>query len=362
MKIFHCGQCDQLVFFENSRCISCGRTLAFVPDRMDVLAMEPQNDGLWTPVGPGAEDGAYRLCINYWRENVCNWAMPASDREGYCRSCRLTRMIPDLSWPVNREHWARLEMAKRRMISGLLTLGLPLLSQWEDPKNGLAFEFLADTGEPGALPVLTGHSGGTITVNVAEADDAERERRRKAMDEPYRTLVGHFRHEIGHYYWDLFVRDTVILDGFRRLFGDERTRYADALARHHERGAPGDWESSFVSAYASAHPWEDWAETWAHYLHMNDSLETANACGLSLRPKRTGEPTLSPDFDAVGGPAPSFDALIGRWFPLTYVLNNLNRGMGLPDAYPFVLSPPAVEKLRFVHGVITSASLPAVAR
>jgi hypothetical protein len=269
----------------------------------------------------------------------------------------LTRIIPNLSRPADREGWVRLEASKRRLIYSLLSLDLPLASRSEDPVGGLSFEFLADPdpGTPGAVPILTGHNEGVITINVAEADPAERERRRLLMHEPYRTILGHFRHEIGHYYWDRLVKDAKPLDGFRRLFGDERDDYDQAIRRHHEQGAPANWSDTFVSAYASSHPWEDWAETWAHYMHMVDTLETAIECGLSLRPKRKGEPAMKPDI-TLDGPRPtSFDQIIERWFPLTYVLNNLNRGMGLLDAYPFVLPAPAIDKLRFIHDVIRSA-------
>jgi len=109
-----------------------------------------------------------------------------------------------------------------------------------------------------------------------------------------------------------------------------------------------------VSAYASAHPWEDWAETWAHYLHMIDTLETAATCGVSLKPNRRDEPALARVPEAVTANS-SFDGLLASWFPVTYLLNNLNRGMGLADAYPFVLAPPAIEKLRFVHDLVADA-------
>lgn len=358
MKIFHCGRCDQLVFFENTACVSCGHTLAYLPDRGDLGTLEPDGEGRWRSLAPGMEGRAYRLCPNYSKENVCNWAVPADDPSPYCLSCRVTRVVPDLSRPGVREDWAKLETAKRRMIYGLLCLGLPLASKAEDPERGLAFEFLVDPDPctPGAAPVLTGHADGVITINVAEADDAERERRRNALKEYYRTLLGHFRHEIGHFYWDRLIRGTDRIEEFRRLFGDERRDYGEALRRHHRQGAPADWEESFVSAYASAHPWEDWAETWAHYLHMTDTLETAVACGLSLRPKRSDEPALEPDIAVVGERPAPFDQMIERWFPLTYVLNNLNRGMGLKDAYPFVLSTPALDKLRFVHEVVGAAT------
>jgi hypothetical protein len=174
------------------------------------------------------------------------------------------------------------------------------------------------------------------------------------MHEPYRTLLGHFRHESGHYYWDRLIQKSSRIDPFRKLFGDERKEYGPSLQEYYNQGAPAEWQERFVSAYASAHPWEDWAETWAHYLHMTDTLETAAACGLSLRPRRSDEPVLkatpSPDRSE------SFDQLIASWFPLTYLLNNLNRGLGLPDGYPFVLSTPAIDKLRFVHETIRATS------
>jgi hypothetical protein len=257
-------------------------------------------------------------------------------------------VIPDLSQPGHREAWYRLEVAKRRLIYTLLGLGLPLENQVSDPEHGLVYEFLADV--PGADPMLTGHNNGVITISVAEADDVEREKRRLQLHEPYRTLLGHFRHEVGHYYWERLIQHSHRIDAFRYLFGDEREDYSEALKRHYQQGAPSDWQQRFVSAYASAHSWEDWAETWAHYLHMTDTLETATACGLSLQPKRPDEPSLKAD--AWSGRPDSFERMVSDWFPVTYVLNNLNRGLGLPDGYPFVLSTPAIDKLRFVHETV----------
>lgn len=354
MKIFHCDHCGNLVFFENVHCLSCGHALAYAPDVADVLSLAAGDDGLWVAAKHGVEGRRYRLCANYDRENVCNWAIPAADAEPLCVSCRLTRTIPDLTVPGHKEAWYRLEVAKRRLVYGLLGLGLPVVNKTVDPERGLVFDFLAD----GDTPVLTGHSDGVITINVAEADDAERERRRLQMHEPYRTLLGHVRHEIGHYYWErLLAADAPRLAAFRERFGDERADYAAALQRHYDEGAPEQWQERFISAYATSHPWEDWAETWAHYLHMTDALETAAACGLSLRPRRADEPAL--EIRGEERPRSPFERKIDAWFPLTYVLNNLNRGLGMPDGYPFVLSTPVIEKLAFVHDTVLGAVQPA---
>lgn len=351
MKVFHCDHCGRLLFFENSTCVNCGRAVAFLPDIADVGSLDADADGLWrSPLG-GAEGRRYRLCQNYSDRQICNWAVPEGEDNAYCASCRLTHVIPDLTGRDAVLGLYRLEGAKRRLIYTLLALDLPVRSRTDDPAAGLAFEFKADTpGAPG--PVLTGHADGIITINLAEADDAERERRRVAVHEPYRTLLGHMRHESGHYYWDRLIRDTDELGAFRATFGDERADYTAALAAHYQQGPPADWQARFVSAYASAHPWEDWAETWAHYLHMVDTLETAAACGVSLRPRRPDEPALAPVPPAIATTPWPFERLLDGWFPLTYMLNNLNRGLGLGDAYPFVLSDPAVAKLRLVHDVV----------
>lgn len=345
MKIFHCDHCRQLVFFENVHCLNCNHPLGFLQDLGVVGSLEATGGNLWRSPIPEAQGKAYRLCANYQQENVCNWVVAASDPEPLCESCRLTRVIPDLNIAGNKEAWYRLEVAKRRLIYTLKSLGLPLISKAQDGERGLAFDFLAD--HPGGKKVFTGHSDGLITLNIAEANDAERERRRVNLREPYRTLLGHFRHEIGHYYWNVLIENSWLLDRYRQLFGDERTSYADAMKYHYENGAPAGWQESYISEYATMHPWEDWAETWAHYLHMSDTLEMARATGLTLRPQRADDPSLK-----ASAATNDFDQMIRDWLALTYVLNNLNRGLGLQDGYPFVLSPPVIEKLRFIHEVI----------
>lgn len=342
MQLFHCAHCQNLVYFENHQCVNCGHALAYLPDHRQIVSLEGDGEEKTTPAAPGQK---YRLCANYTRNNTCNWAVPADSPHELCESCRFTRVIPDLSQPEWKTAWYKLEVAKRRVLYEIATLGLPLVAKSDDEANGLAFEFLADSPEPGAMPVMTGHANGVITVALAEADDAERERRRQQMHEPYRTLLGHFRHEIGHYYWDRLIRDGGRLEEFREIFGDETADYASALQAHYAAGVPKDWSDRFISAYASAHPWEDWAETWTHYLHMVDSLETAEATGVQVE-SLLSAPTVGDEFDA----------MLQKWHGLTHTLNNLNRSLGLHDAYPFVLSPPAVAKMRFVHDTITAAA------
>ena len=354
MKTFHCTHCQNLIFFENVRCLSCGHALAFLPDLRIMGALIESPDGLWRPDTADihkTDSRSYRLCANYDQVSVCNWVIPADEAGEYCRSCRLNRVIPDLSVERNMVAWFRLEVAKRRMLYTLLGLGLPVA-----PKNGggegLGFEFLEDSADGDAARVLTGHDNGLITINIAEADDVHREMQRTLQKEPYRTLLGHFRHEIGHYFWDRLIANGPRLEAFRSIFGDERADYQKALDRHYTEGPPAQWEQRFISAYAATHPWEDWAESWAHYLHLVDALETAGAAGLALRPKRPDEPRMQPPPDPLNPRLRDFDAMIESWLSLTYVLNNLSRGLGLPDSYPFVLSSPAIEKLRFIHETI----------
>lgn len=321
-----------------------------------MLTLEPSNDGTWVAVDGGVTStAAYRLCTNYRDHAVCNWALAANDPDSLCRACALTQTIPSLSLEETRLAWGKLESAKRRLIYSILSLRLPLSSRWQDPERGLQFKFLQDSTAPnGDLSrVLTGHDNGVITINIAEADEVYRETQRQRHNEPYRTLLGHFRHEVGHYYWDQLVANGSRLETFRDLFGDERHDYSLALKKHYDEGAPSDWEAHFISAYASTHPWEDWAECWAHVMHMVDALDTALAVGLSVKPRRRDEPVLPIAATRPQDRVDDFDQLWREWTSLTYVLNNLTRGLGLPDAYPFVASDRVIEKLRFVSNTMT---------
>ena len=352
MKLFECQNCGQPLYFENTKCESCGLRLGYLPKQEVVTALEAI-DGVWSALA--AQGERYRLCGNA-EHDVCNWLVLAEHAEIFCAACRHNRTIPDLANPENLVHWRKIEFAKHRLFYTLLRLRLPLATRSEDP-NGLAFDFLSNTvgGAQDQAPVMTGHSGGLITLNVAEADAPERERQRKSMGEPYRTLLGHFRHEIAHYYWDRLVADSPAIEEFRQLFGDEREDYGAALQRHYADGPAPDWAERFVTAYANSHPWEDFAETWAHYFHMVDTLETAFAFGLRLRPKVAKGAGLAAAIDFEPDAA-EMDRLIDAWLPRTFAVNSINRSMGHPDLYPFVLAPAVIWKLTFIHDQIHAVS------
>ncbi len=353
MKLFSCPACREVIHFENWQCTHCGHALAYLADRTTLTALEPVDGaaGVFVALGPNA-GGRYRLCGNQIDHAACNWAVPEKDDHRFCRACRLNEVIPDLSDPKGKDAWLKLERSKRRLVYSLLALGLPVEPRREDPR-GLAFSFKKD--QPGEEKVLIGHDQGLITINVAEADSPFREKTRLSLGETYRTVLGLFRHEIGHYYWYRLVSDSSFLEPFRALFGDERASYEEAVAVHYRDGAPKDWQTKFVTSYASMHPWEDWAESWAHYLHMVDTLDTARSFGLAVRsnakPGAAKVEVVTPrlDFD-------DFDDLNRAWTPLTLALNSLNRSMGLNDLYPFVLPEPAVRKIRFVHDLIDGAN------
>jgi hypothetical protein len=355
MRLFTCAACGQTLYFENSQCTRCGHPLAFLPDHGLLAAVRADDPvtGLLVPVDERLGPDRYRPCGNQIDQGACNWAVPEKDDQRFCRACRLNRLIPNLAEPGSKDAWLKLERAKRRLLYTLAGLRLPIEPSDPASRGGLAFSFARD--EPGAERVLTGHNDGVITINVAEADAPFRERIRQELGEPYRTLLGHFRHEIGHYYWDRLIAGSKWLAPFAALFGDPGADYAAAVKQHYDSGPPADWPNRFVSAYASTHPWEDWAETWAHYLHMVDTLETARSFGVAIQPAPTGgrqEPPIVTPLAEVE----DLDGLLAAWVPLTLALNSLNRSMGLGDPYPFVLPPPALEKLRFVHDVIRDAA------
>ncbi|MFM7332268.1 MAG: putative zinc-binding metallopeptidase [Brachymonas sp.] len=359
--------CGSPIFFRNSQCLSCGRALAYEPGSARMVALQvsgAQQLNAWLIEGD-SNGQRYARCGNFKRAAGCNWLVAlhaplgSEHDEALCIACSLNRTIPDQSLPENELLWARIESAKRRLVSQLLGLGLPVQARKRNPQPGdpmgLAFDFLREW--PGQS-VTTGHASGVITVNVQEADDAERERIRAALHEPYRTLLGHLRHEVGHYYWERLVLHSEWLLPFRALFGDERTDYSAALHQHYTHGARPDWHQHHVSQYASSHPWEDWAETWAHYLHLRDALGSAQSFGFTGDDVEWHAQPFGPSalWDAQRAGSADYLKLINDWLRMTSVLNELSDSMGQAPFYPFALSAPVVAKLQFVHELIVQAA------
>ena len=364
----HCGN---PVFFRNSECLACGTPLGYDSGLAKLIPLMPGSSAntwvLWQAeqlgLMPSAEPTrTYTRCSNLTTPAACNWLVPTAEGLAprlLCQVCRLNRTIPDLNdmtHPDNGMLWGRIELAKRRLFSSLLALRLPVASLAEDPVRGIAFDLLR-TPDSGPL-VMTGHKAGLITLNLQEADDAVREAVRSAMCEPYRTLLGHLRHEIGHYYWDRLVNGTAWMDGFHALFGDETQDYAACLQKNYSEGPPAQWWLRYVSAYASTHPWEDWAECWAHYLHMRDTIDTAVSLGLaadSAHLEFTAY-TLDTLYQPGHPEAQNFLDFLNDWTRLTTLLNEMSRSMGQPDFYPFVLPHEVIAKLHFIHLLVTSGS------
>ncbi|RTL71677.1 MAG: hypothetical protein EKK41_08545 [Hyphomicrobiales bacterium] len=343
MEKFACTQCGYAVYFENVQCLNCKSALGFLPERRQMVALRPiAGTRTFKTVGRHTAAGPVAYCANA-QHGACNWLTAAQATPALCTACTLNRTIPNLSDNGSLDAWRELEKAKKRLVYSLLRYKLPLDgSKWG--KGRLAFDFMKDT--------MTGHLNGVITIDIAEADAVERERQRQFFGEPYRTLLGHLRHESGHFYWMVLIEAADRLGGFRQLFGDEREPYGDALARHHANGPPSDWDQKYVSAYASAHPWEDWAETWAHYLHLVDALDTAEAEGVKYRQDRGSFWKALPGqrYDSYANV--DFNDLMKRWINLTIAINSLTRSIGRLDFYPFVVPAAAYQKLEFVHMVV----------
>ena len=379
-RAYRC-RCGNPIFFRNSECLACGTQLGYDSALAKLVPLTPGpvagtwvqwQDDVQAPPPEAIPAQTYVRCSNLATPAVCNWLVPLTPpslpEDGtqdiqpapmLCQACRLNRTIPDLNdsaHPDNGLLWGRIELAKRRLFSSLLALGLPVASLTEDPVRGISFDLLRSPD--GGPAVMTGHKRGLITLNLQEADDAVREAVRSAMREPYRTLLGHFRHEIGHYYWDRLVHGTAWMDGFHALFGDETQDYAACLQKNYLEGPPAQWWLRYVSAYASTHPWEDWAECWAHYLHMRDTIDTAVSLGLVTDSANleftafTLDTLYQPDHPG----AQNFLDFLNDWMRLTTLLNEMSRSMGQPDFYPFILPHEVIAKLHFIHLLVTSGS------
>lgn len=347
MKTSDCASCGNKVYFENISCVRCGHALGYDSSRLEMVTLEAtEEQGLFRRQGSSGQSGLVRYCENV-EHGACNWLTSPGDESGLCVACDMNRTIPNLSETGALGAWRDFERAKKRLVYQLLRFDLPLDGS-ATGKGRLTFDFARDT--------TTGHLDGVISVDMMEADDVWREQQRKLFEEPYRSLLGHLRHESGHYYWMLLVETQARLGDFRALFGDERADYKTELSKYHQDGPRHDWQSLHVSAYAGAHPWEDWAETWAHYLHMVDALETAEAWGLEPRASGLKFGSIWPfrTYDVYR--EETFGALMERWVPLSLALNSLSRSMGHIDFYPFVISTPVRQKLEFVHNVIRAGT------
>lgn len=354
MRDFQCV-CGQTLYFENTVCTSCKRPLGYDPLRSALLALEPVKNldatslPMWRDVKSGGE---YRRCFNDTEFQVCNWLV-TNPLDMFCHACNLNDTVPEIDSSYRairrRKWWGRMEQAKRRLIYTLFALGLPVDGKAAH-SSGLAFSFLEDQRSNPMVDeehVFTGHLQGLITVNLAEADALNREQTRQDLGESYRTLLGHFRHESGHYYFDKLIFKPAHFEEFRTLFGDERADYEKALEAHYAKMDQVSGVSDRVSVYADMHPHEDWAECWAHYLHMTDCLETAWQVGLLQ--ERLINPGITPDIERC----------LQAWTcEVSVAMNALNRSMGVRDSYPFVLSPNTLNKLRFVHRRIYPNSKP----
>lgn len=326
MKRYFCG-CGNEIHFENTYCNVCHGEIGFIPELQQLQKLDALSP--------------YKTCQHRNLLN-CNWQIHNKDNNPQCIACRLTRTIPNLANHKNLQRWSKLEATKRRAFYMLLKLQLPIPDRSDDAiKSSLIFDFLEDKRSnkfSEADLIYTGHHNGIITINVAEADDSFRRQTQQEMKEAYRTLLGHFRHELGHFYWMQFQNSSEKISAFRQVFGDERNDYQIALKRFYRHGAISDWENHYISAYSSAHPLEDWAECWAHYLHILETLETAKAFGLINCQKLNG----------------NFADNLNAWMNFSVVLNALNRSLGVNDPYPFVINPSVEQKLHFIDDWIKS--------
>ncbi len=326
MQNFHCLGCGQAAYLRNDWCTRCQAPLGFSPERWAFVPLEI------------AEAEGERPCAHR-ASGLCNWLVAADAPHEHCISCRMTECLPTLGRAEVDGPVYRLEHAKRRLLLNLRELGLPALPG--ETRQPLRFAFLEDL--PDQPPVMTGHAQGLITVNIKEGDPRQRLDEQLAMGEAQRTVLGHLRHESGHFYWDEWVgADPAWQERFRKLFGDERTDYAQALAEHHAHPHPWDplQPEGAISRYAQAHPWEDWAETWAHYLLMVDALSE-------------DEPAPSPS--KLAGELvrdTELDEMLDAWLQRARQGNALNRALGLPDAYPFVIDEGVRTKLGFIHELV----------
>lgn len=374
MKTFRCNCKDQpTLFFESNVCIACGRTVGLDDEfnQVEPYEFDEESGEYFKAAEPEIR---YQKCDNNAQFNACNGMVnlntfvPVPDEdEVLCFACRFNETIPDLSIVEHIPLWKKMETAKRRALYTLNVLPVPLRNTVQDPENGLSFDFTTDRNVSDHFAstiihqeaVFTGHDCGHITINLAEADDVARSHTKLAMGEQYRTLLGHFRHELGHYYFDQLIAISPEKHALcKKYFGDDETDYQQAMDRYYEKGVPKDWHKNYISEYATMHPYEDWAETWAHYMHIIDTLETAqnfsitgSTSGSAVDNEDVGELQLPQDQYYFSAQTP-IASILDAWMDFSVILNSLNRSMGLDDAYPFMLTQSVRTKLSFIHHAI----------
>ncbi|MGE0214146.1 zinc-binding metallopeptidase family protein [Mycolicibacterium sp.] len=348
MRAFACPACAAFTPFEADRCAACRTPVGLHLPTTSMVAL----DGDAVRV-----DGQRWIRCTQAETLQCNWLVPDehvdAGQRGRCLADSLIRREPDAADTVAREKLVPTTAALRRLVFQLLDIGLPVEPYFRRT-GGLAFDLLSSFSED--RPVTIGHADGVITIDLVESLDAYRESLRVRLGEPYRTMLGHFRHEVGHYYQNVLVETGPgaqrHLTECRALFGDERAGYGEAIDRHYRFGAPADWQDTFISEYATMHPWEDFAECFAHYLHITDTLDTAREAGMVLHADRVRfraprDVTPSPCYDDA-----SVHRLLDDWAWIALFFNRVNTAMGKPPLYPFTIPPPVADKLDFVHRVI----------
>ena len=304
MKRLQCPTCANEVFFDSLNCVHCSTG----------LVIELADDGGMTVADITTTEPCARR--PGW---ACNWPAVGAGAP-LCTSCVLVDAGESWSNPLMVPYLS----AQRRALYQLTELGVPWVGRSE-----LRFAYRSSTAGHDAV---MGHRSGEITLDLDEADPARGELIRATLGEHYRTPLGHIRHELGHFVWlTLVASDATRLAEFREVFGDERTDYAGALDNHYGRADDGSWRSHYASFYASAQPWEDFAESWAQVMHVHDVVETGAAWGVVARP------------------ADSTDA--GAWLTTSITAslaaNELARAMGMRDLYPFTLTPGVRAKVEF---------------
>lgn len=343
MKLFRCPRCEDITVLETLVCRGCGLAIGFHPPSLD---MAEANDD-----GTDIDGRSWIPCSNrHWR---CNWLVATDAGSARCSSCRLVRKRPEASDTIALEKLADATVPMRRLLVQLADLGLPI-DPFYEREGGLAFDLLSTNSGQGRVTI--GHANGVITIDLVETLDDYREALRIRLGEPYRTMLGHFRHEVGHYYQWVLVEQSDWIDECRRLFGDERASYAEALDRHYRQGPPDGWAATYISEYATMHPWEDFAESFAHYLHITNTLGTAAAGGLVLQAERVDGALENDVVPRASYRDQDMSVVLADWQWLSLLFNRVNHSMGRGDLYPFTLTEPVKQKLDFVHRVVQDAS------